>query len=208
MESTDYVHLDGIAMLDPMKKIRDIFCGDGFPKEEYVHIIITVPEPETTPVEDRKELHHLQKDQKELQKDRKELHHRRKTVEQLKNPFHNEAVAWNFDINTAILDMLSQLICKRYPEYEDSTLIFTFKLDESRTCTPETNEQLQELLSSLVVKDKMTVKISVETPAKSFSDWTLSEVMRSYEICDDTHIPDKKGKMKHGLLYFPESHPQ
>ncbi|KAF8431406.1 hypothetical protein BGX38DRAFT_1228920 [Terfezia claveryi] len=49
----------------------------------------------------------------------------------------------------------------------------------------------------------MTVKISVETPAKSFSDWTLNEVMRLYEICDDTHIPDKKGKMKYGLLYFP-----
>ena len=152
---------------------------------------------ETTPVEDQKELHHL-----------------RKIVEQLKNPFHvfnlivepkrTKAIAWNVDINTATLDMLSELICERYPEYEDSTLLFTFKLHESHTCTPKTNEQLRELLASLVVKDNMTVKILVETPAKSFSDWTLSEVMRLYEICDDMDIPDRKGKMKYAFLYFPK----
>ncbi|RPB28508.1 hypothetical protein L211DRAFT_845555 [Terfezia boudieri ATCC MYA-4762] len=113
----DYVHLDGIDTLNLMKKIRDIFCGDGFPKEKCVHIIITVPEPETTPVEDRKELHHL-----------------RKIVE----PKRMKAIAGIVDINTATLDMHSELICKRYPEYEDSTLLF--KLHESITCTPETND--------------------------------------------------------------------
>jgi len=72
--------------------------------------------------------------------------------------------------------MLSELVCKKYLEYQDSIFLFTFQPDKSTTHSPETNEQLRELLSSLVGEDNMTVKLSVETPTKSFGDWTFSKI--------------------------------
>ncbi|RPB24230.1 hypothetical protein L211DRAFT_867989 [Terfezia boudieri ATCC MYA-4762] len=185
----DYVHLDGIAMLNPMKKVRDIFCGDGFPKEECVHIIITVPEPETTPVEDRKELHHL-----------------RKIVEQLKNSFHEKdaelatlkedhrfdlivepkrilSISWTVNINTATLNELKEKISKDYYPHLGSTLLkLILKPKSSKPFSPDSDKDLRVLLRDLVQANEKVLIISVETPQKPFSEWCLSAVKELYGI--------------------------
>ena len=79
-------------------------------------------------------------------------------------PKRSTSIPWNVDINTATLDMLSELIRKKNPEYGDNTLKFTFN-HESIPFSPETDNELRDLLSSLLKQNKMTVKISVQTPA-------------------------------------------
>lgn len=121
-----------------------------------------------------------------------ELHCLRKIVQELKYPFHvfklivhpktKTSISWNVDINTATLGMLGNRISKEYFEYKDSGLLFCFKRSNDQIVQPATDEELRQLLCSLVAENEMTVKITVNTPAKPFSDWTLKEVWELYEI--------------------------
>ena len=77
------------------------------------------------------------------------------------------------------LNDLNTLILREYPEFEDTTLFFLFRLENHTTEQPRTDMGLQVLLSRLAAKGEMTVRVVVTTPEKAYSDWTLPAVKKT-----------------------------
>ncbi|RPB23955.1 hypothetical protein L211DRAFT_868116 [Terfezia boudieri ATCC MYA-4762] len=173
--------LGSSSMLNPMETIEEIFENDP-PQRKCVHIIITVPAHadnypgiETTPVEDRKELHHLRKIVEQLKED-----HR---FDLIVEPKRILSISWTVNINTATLNELKEKISKNYYPHLDSTLLkLILKPKSSKPFSPDSDKDLRVLLRDLVQANEKVLIISVETPQKPFSEWSLSAVKELYGI--------------------------
>ena len=97
-------------------------------------------------------------------------------------PITVQSVPWHVNLNSVKLTDLHALISKEYPKFGNATLFFQFRLKDHTTEQPDTDKDLQRLLDRLVTNDEMTIKITVTTPAKPYSDWTLPAVRELFSL--------------------------
>lgn len=94
-------------------------------------------------------------------------------------PRTTQSVPWDVDLRSVTLANLQTLISNVYPKFQNTALLFQF-ITKDTTQQPESDEALRALLRRLVMKKEMRVVVYVSTPAKPFSDWTLSEVSKLF----------------------------
>ena len=104
-------------------------------------------------------------------------------------PRTTQSVPWYVDLDSVKLTDLQSLIANEYPKFENPTLSFRFRLDNHITEEPSNDQHLQHLLRRLVIQDQMTVKVTVTTPAKPYSDWTMSSVRRLFGLGESDRFP-------------------
>lgn len=103
-------------------------------------------------------------------------------------PRTTQSVPWHVDLDSVKLTDLHTLIAVEYPKFENTTLVFRFRLD-NHIEQPSTDQGLRKLLHRLATEDRMTVKITVATPAKPYSEWTLSAVKKLFGLTETDRFP-------------------
>jgi len=168
--------------LSARKTLNQVF-GNGAPNPEFIHIIIKADTPAAPPAGNQQQL--IDNLRAELARTSKLKH----TFHLMIKPRTAQSVPWHVDLNSVKLTDLQTLIAKEYPKFEDTTLSFCFRLGNGITDQPSTDQDLQELLRTLVTNNRMIVKIAVTTPTKPYSEWTLPAVCKLFGLAENGRFP-------------------
>ena len=140
----------------------------------------------------------IEKDDERISSVRKELDELRAFKTRVLNPEHkfdvfiqrrtSQSVPWHVNLNSVKLTDLRAFILKAYPKFENTTLFFRFRIKDG-TEQPDTDKDLQKLLYRLVTNDETTIRITVTTPTKPYSDWTLPAVRGLFGLAENASFP-------------------
>ena len=145
--------------------------------------LLTFPGTATIPlVKDDKRITSLVKELDELRAYKERVSNLEHIFYIIIQPRTAQSVPWHVNLNPVKLTDLHTLISKEYPKFGNTTLFFRFRLKDRTTEQPDTDKDLQQLLYRLVTNDEMTIKITVATPAKPYSDWTLPAVRELFGL--------------------------
>src|SRR5690606_12877104 len=92
-------------------------------------------------------------------------------------------VPWSTNPQTAKLDELKEVVSKKYfPDITESALLTLTVKTKRDTSLLESDLDLQIILRQFVQKNDLVINISVETPSKPFSSYTLKSVNKLYDL--------------------------
>ncbi|KAI1320351.1 hypothetical protein EDD11_001152 [Mortierella claussenii] len=159
-------------LLDNVSKLSGIFPEE--PPEETIHIIVwlTSSRPSGVDVEVA-----------ELRKQLSEVTGSSITVGIIVKPEKRVVLSWSTNIETAALRDLRNEITKLFPQYthDDYLQIFVYSGQPKPECISNDND-LCRLLKVARTSIKPKWIVSLETPSKSFGNWTFKEVCDEYNL--------------------------
>lgn len=109
-------------------------------------------------------------------------------------------ITWLANINTVTLDHLKKEIAHEYYLLDDSSVLkLILKPKNGNMFTLNSDEELREYLRDLILANEKVITISVQTPTKPFSSWTLKEV-KEHDILVSTNPPEGPGPETNDIL--------
>ncbi|PKY17480.1 hypothetical protein RhiirB3_467993 [Rhizophagus irregularis] len=95
---------------------------------------------------------------------------------------------WTANIEHATLEGLKDYIRELYkpPALENDGAVLNFMCDGDRYL-PRNDVAFREMLQSLVSKNNLRFTVFIETPSKSFNEWTFPKVCELYGLSDDSN---------------------
>src|ERR1043165_1870945 len=107
------------------------------------------------------------------------------------SPKRTNGFKWNVDVRDATLEGLKEYIRKEYepPSLEKDGAVLNFISGDKERYSPRNDQDFCKMLRQFVSKNNFRLIVVIETPSKSFSDWSFAKVCQLYGISDDPN-PD------------------
>ncbi|KAG0222430.1 hypothetical protein BGW42_006607 [Actinomortierella wolfii] len=166
--------------LSPLTSLSKVFTTEL--PEETIHIIVRRP---SLPLSDalNPEIAVLRKQPSELEEFKAEVTSSSINVGFIVKPEKRVVFSWQTIVETATLDDLRKEISEVYPQYAHDEYLQIFVYGgQPKPERIRDDDDLRRILRVARTTMKPRLTISLETPSKSFADWTFKEVCEEYNL--------------------------
>ncbi|KAF9926467.1 hypothetical protein FBU30_003967 [Linnemannia zychae] len=184
-EERDYIiTLDGLddkTKLNPTYEVSEYFKKKTLPKKS-IHVIIERPQAISSP--HTLELEALHQEIEDLRGGTNIV-----VLNVVVRPNRSECFSWTTDTETTSIKELEKAIYTEYPEREDGEAVVTIvhargtpQHEGGGTEHPGDDTRFRNIIRQYSMTSTKTLTVALETPTKKYTDFTLSEVNRLYDL--------------------------